>query len=72
VRAPSNTMVPSQVACDRAPIIGALPSCQSPSKNVQVFENAVGLKGANAGRSWGGCCSLTSFVSIDPLCGWTQ
>ena len=38
VRAPSNTMEPSQAAWVRGPMIGTLPSCQSPSKNVQVFE----------------------------------
>ena len=35
-RAPSNTEEPSQIACVRAPHIGTLPSCQSPSIKVQV------------------------------------
>ena len=43
VRAPSNTMEPSQAACVRGPMIGTLPSCQSPSKNVQVFECTAAL-----------------------------
>ena len=37
-RAPSNTDVQSQAACVRTPMIGTLPSCQSPSKNVTVFD----------------------------------
>ena len=31
VRAPSNTEEHSQAACERTPMIGILPSCQSPS-----------------------------------------
>ncbi len=40
VRAPSNTEEPSQAACVRAPMIGTLPSCQSPSIKVQVFDHS--------------------------------
>src|SRR5438874_2679141 len=38
-RAPSNTTEHSHAAWVRGPMIGTLPSCQSPSKNVQVLEN---------------------------------
>ena len=38
-RAPSNTTEHSHAAWVRGPMMGTLPSCQSPSKNVQVFEN---------------------------------
>ncbi len=31
-RAPSKTLEPSQAACVRGPMIGTLPSCQSPSR----------------------------------------
>src|SRR5258708_32875781 len=37
-RAPSNTDEPSQAAWVRGPKMPILPSCQSPSKNVQVFD----------------------------------
>src|SRR5947209_11248915 len=37
-RAPSNTIEQSQAAWVRGPIIGTLPSCHSPSKNVQVLD----------------------------------
>src|SRR5438876_7569749 len=37
-RAPSNTIEQSQAAWVRGPMIGTLPSCQSPSKNVQVLD----------------------------------
>src|SRR5437667_3642876 len=37
-RAPSNTIEQSQAACVRGPMIGTLPSCQSPSRNVQVLD----------------------------------
>src|SRR6266403_512357 len=37
-RAPSKTMEQSQAACVRGPMIGTFPSCQSPSKNVQVLD----------------------------------
>src|ERR1700733_6667754 len=40
-RAPSNTEVQSQAPCVRGPMIGTLPSCQSSSKNVQVFDQTV-------------------------------
>src|SRR6267154_2774103 len=40
-RAPSNTTEQSQAACVRGPMIGTLPSCQSPSKNVQVLDQAL-------------------------------
>jgi len=39
-------MEPSQAACVRAPMIATLPSCQSPSKNVQVFDTEVFEKAA--------------------------
>src|SRR3954447_1630040 len=39
-RAPSNTDDPSQAACVRGPMMDTLPSCQSPSRKVQVFEKA--------------------------------
>ena len=42
-RAPSNTEEPSQMACVRAPHNGTLPSCQSPSKKVQVFDQAAAI-----------------------------
>src|SRR4051812_29093697 len=49
VRAPSKTMEPSHAACVRGPMIGTLPLCQSPSKNVQVFEcTAAFVAGAGA------------------------
>src|SRR6056297_1123076 len=38
MRAPSNTVEPSQLAWERGPMIGGLPSCQSPAYQVQVFE----------------------------------
>jgi hypothetical protein len=38
MRAPSNTEEPSQLAWDRGPMIGGLPSCQSPLNHVHVFE----------------------------------
>src|SRR3982751_4546671 len=38
-RAPSNTDEPSQAACVRGPKIATLPSCQSLSKKVQVFDH---------------------------------
>jgi hypothetical protein len=38
-RAPSNTMEASHAACVRTPMIGTLPSCQSPAKKVQVFDH---------------------------------
>src|SRR5712691_8469068 len=41
-RAPSNTEEPSHAAWVRAPMIGTLPSCQSPSKKVQVLDGAGG------------------------------
>src|SRR5262245_5147919 len=41
-RAPSNTDEPSQAAWVRAPMSGTLPSCQSPPKNVHVFDGAGG------------------------------
>ena len=49
-RAPSNTMEPSQLAWLRTPMIGTLPSCQSPSKNVQVFDQPllVGIRNSTA------------------------
>src|SRR5271169_4698187 len=37
-RAPSNTTEQSHAACVRGPMIGTFPSCQAPSKNVQVFD----------------------------------
>src|SRR5437899_5439830 len=37
-RAPSKTMEQSQAACVRGPMIGMFPSCQSPSKYVQVLD----------------------------------
>src|SRR5215475_7771201 len=40
-RAPSNTDEPSHAACVRGPMIGTLPSCQSPWKNVQVLVGAL-------------------------------
>src|ERR1700694_2650362 len=42
-RAPSNTVDPSHAACVRGPMIGTLPSCQAPSKQVQVCEKLTGL-----------------------------
>src|SRR5712692_6330526 len=42
-RAPSNTIEPSQAAWVRGPMIGTLPSCQSPSKNVQVLEKVAAI-----------------------------
>src|SRR5487761_1956458 len=42
-RAPSNTVEASQAACVRGPMIGTLPSCQSPSKKVQVWEKLTGF-----------------------------
>jgi hypothetical protein len=42
-RAPSNTIEPSHVACVRGPMIGTLPACQAPSKNVQVLVMAARL-----------------------------
>src|SRR5258706_14871086 len=62
-------MEPSHVAWLRAPMIAALPSCQSPSKNVQVLENPAGLNGTIVDP---GCdrrssrMALTSMV-CDPL-----
>ena len=41
-RAPSNTDVHNQAACVRTPMIGTLPSCQSSSKNVTVFDHVTG------------------------------
>ena len=38
MRAPSNTIEPSQAAWVRGPMMATLPSCQSPSKKVQVAE----------------------------------
>src|SRR5882672_5449365 len=35
-RAPSNTVEASQAPCVRGPMIGTLPSCHLPSKNVSV------------------------------------
>ena len=40
-RAPSNTEEPSQIAWVRTPHNGTLPSCHSPSKKVQVFDQAI-------------------------------
>src|ERR1700720_268010 len=42
-RAPSNTVEPSHAACVRGPMIGTLPSCQAPSKKVQVCEKLTGF-----------------------------
>src|SRR6185437_16217468 len=42
-RAPSNTVEPSHAACVRGPMIGTLPSCQPPSKKVQVCEKLTGF-----------------------------
>src|SRR6202043_4253473 len=42
-RAPSKTVEPSHAACVRGPMIGTLPSCQSPSKKVQVCEKLTGF-----------------------------
>ena len=42
-RAPSNTDDPSQIAWVRTPHNGTLPSCHSPSKNVQVFDQAAAI-----------------------------
>src|SRR3984957_9612735 len=39
-RAPSNTLVPNQKACVRAPTIGWLPSSHSPSRKVKVCDQA--------------------------------
>src|SRR5665213_279137 len=38
VRAPSNTEDENSAACERVPMIGILPSRQSPSWKVQVFD----------------------------------
>src|SRR5215467_4410832 len=38
-RAPSKTEEPSQAACVRGPMMATLPACQSPSKNVHVFDH---------------------------------
>src|SRR5450759_3235714 len=40
VRAPSNTEEHNQAACERTPMIGILPSCQSPLYKVQVFDQS--------------------------------
>src|SRR6202022_5036327 len=37
-RAPSKTIEQSQAACVRGPMMGTLPSCHIPSKNVQVLD----------------------------------
>src|ERR1700722_15335109 len=42
-RAPSKTVEPSHAACVRGPMIGTLPSCQAPSKKVQVCEKLTGF-----------------------------
>src|SRR5262249_30275441 len=42
-RAPSNTSEPSQPAWVRGPKIGTLPSCQSPSKKVQVLDHVAAM-----------------------------
>src|SRR5437660_10544782 len=42
-RAPSNTIEQSQAAWVRGPMIGTLPSCHSPSKNVQVLDQPLPL-----------------------------
>src|ERR1700735_849472 len=41
-RAPSKTIEPSHAAWVRGPMIGTLPSCQLPSKKVQVCEKSTG------------------------------
>src|SRR5437764_3550667 len=40
-RPPSKTVDPSQAPCVRGPMIGTLPSCQLPSKNVHVRDGAI-------------------------------
>src|ERR1700730_2986818 len=42
-RAPSKTVDASHAACVRGPMIGTLPSCQPPSKKVQVWEKLTGF-----------------------------
>src|SRR6266545_3183811 len=63
-RPPSNTIEPSQVACVRAPMIGRLSSCQSFSKNVEVFDHWAGL-GAGMVAAVGPSLSVFARVSID-------
>src|SRR4029077_8919873 len=55
-RAPSNTLDASQKPCVRAPMIGALPSSQSPSRKVKVCDHAdidflVHQTGSGVGRA---------------------
>src|SRR5437763_8408078 len=45
-RAPSNTEEPSHIACVRGPTRPILPSCQSPSWKVQVFDQPFAAIGA--------------------------
>src|ERR1700749_2175690 len=49
-RPPSNTEVPSQAAWVRGPMIGTLPSCQSSSKNVRVFDQLTGRNIVSSSR----------------------
>jgi hypothetical protein len=42
MHAPSKTVDPSHAPWVRGPIIGTLPSCQAPSKNVHVWEKLIG------------------------------
>jgi hypothetical protein len=51
-RAPSNTVEPSQEAWERGPMIGGLPSCHSPSIQVQVseYQGTLKLPSARKGR----------------------